>query len=132
MSVPIQTLTPAFMTVASAFEHPSDQPLPAGVWSETSANGVVLSKPSNLRCSKLLCRCRGFRWGFLPIAFVKAIHASCRIDQLLFAGEKRMACRTDFNMQVALFGGMCLKRFAAGARHRDLVILGVNSWFHYP
>src|ERR1700730_5190298 len=119
------------MMVAGAFAHPGDQPLPAGVWSDTFTSGVVLPKPSISRCSKLLCSRRGFRWGFLPIAFVKAIHASCRIDQLLFAGEKRMACRTDFNMQVALFGGMCLKRFAAGARHGDLVILGVNSWFHY-
>lgn len=80
----------------------------------------------------LLSSDSGFRRGFLPVASVEAVHPTRRIYQLLLAGEKRMTRRTDFNMQVALFGGMCLKRLAAGARHRDLVIFGVNSWFHYP
>ena len=80
---------------------------------------------------KLLRGSGSFRRGFLPVAFVKAIHASRGVYQLLLTGEKRMAGRTDFNMQVALFGGVCLKRLAAGASNRDLVIFRVYSWFHY-
>ena len=68
---------------------------------------------------------------FLAIALIKAIDASRRIDQLLFSGKERMASRTDFHVQVALFGRARLKRLAAGAGNGDLNVFGVNSWFHY-
>ena len=38
-----------------------------------------------------------------PIAFVEPINAPGGIDQLLLAGEKWMASRTDFHVQVAFF-----------------------------
>lgn len=79
---------------------------------------------------KLLCSRRSFSRSLLAIAFVKAVNASSGVNQLLLAGEKRMACRTNFHMQIALFGRMRLKGLAAGAGHGYLVILGVNSWFH--
>jgi hypothetical protein len=67
---------------------------------------------------------------FLAVAFVEAIYASCGIDQLLFTREEGVAGRTDFDVQVALFGGAGLERLAAGAANGYLVIFGVNSWFH--
>ena len=72
-----------------------------------------------------------FGCGFLAVPFVKAIHASGGIDQLLFSGKERMAGRTDFDVQVALFGGAGLERLAAGAGNGYLNVFRVNSWFHY-
>lgn len=68
---------------------------------------------------------------FLAVTFVKAIDASCGIDQLLLTREERMAGRTDFDVQVALAGRAGLERLAAGAANGYFVIFGVNSWFHY-
>jgi hypothetical protein len=45
-----------------------------------------------------------FRGGLFAIALVEAIDASCGINQLLFAGEKRVASGTNFDVQVAFFG----------------------------
>jgi hypothetical protein len=84
----------------------------------------------SVRPDLLSCGWR-FRRGFLPVPFVEAIHASCSVNQLLFASEKWVACRTDLNMQVALFCGVCLKGLAARASYRNLIIFRVNSWFHY-
>ena len=55
-------------------------------------------------CPLELRRSCRFRRGLFPIAFVEAIDASRSINQLLFAGEKRVASRADFNVQIALFG----------------------------
>ena len=52
----------------------------------------------------MLCGSRAFGSGFLAIALVEAIDASCGIDQLLFAGEERVASGADFDVQVAFFG----------------------------
>jgi hypothetical protein len=45
--------------------------------------------------SALLCSLGGSR-----ISPVKPVNAACGIDQLLFAGEKRVTRRTYFNMKV--------------------------------
>ena len=67
---------------------------------------------------------------FLAVTFVEAIDASCGIDQLLLTRKERVAGRTDFDVQVALAGGAGLERLAAGAANGNLVIFGMNSWFH--
>ncbi len=79
---------------------------------------------------ELLSRGRAFRGSLLAITFVESIHASGRVNQLLLAGEKRVASRADFNVQVAFFGRTRLKSFAAGAGNSDLAILWMNLWFH--
>lgn len=67
---------------------------------------------------------------FPAVTFVEAIDASCGIDQFLLTREERVAGRTDFDVQVALAGGAGLERLAAGAANGNLVIFGMNSWFH--
>ena len=81
------------------------------------------------RFSGLLCSGRVF--GLSAVTLVEAIHASGGVNQLLLAGKERVAGRTDFHVQVALFGRARLKRLAAGAGNGDLNVFGVNSWFHY-
>ena len=78
----------------------------------------------------MLCGSRGFGGLFLAIALVEAIDASRGIDQLLFAGEERVACRTDFDVQIAFLGRASLKRLAASAGNGNIDVFGVNSWFH--
>ena len=68
---------------------------------------------------------------FLAVPFVKAIHASGGVYQLLLAGKERVASGADFDVQVALFRGTGLERLAAGAGNCDLDVFRMNSWFHY-
>jgi hypothetical protein len=69
------------------------------------------------------------RW-FLAVALVEAIDASRGIDQLLFAGEERVAGRANFDVQVALLGRARLERLAASAANIYFDVFWVNSWFH--
>jgi hypothetical protein len=78
----------------------------------------------------LLSGSRGFRRWFLAVALVEAIHASRGINQLLFAGKERVTSRTNFDVQVALFGGTSVERFAASAGNSYIDVFWVNSWFH--
>jgi hypothetical protein len=78
----------------------------------------------------MLWRGRVFSGWFLAVALVKAIYASCRINQFLFARKERVTCGADFNVQVALAGRACLERLAARAGNIDFDVFGVNSWFH--
>ena len=66
----------------------------------------------------------------LGVFFLKLVNASSRIDQLLFAGEKRMAVRTNFNTDVAFVRRACLKSMLTRADHIYVVIGGMNSSFH--
>jgi len=75
-------------------------------------------------CSGAFCR-----W-FLAIALIEAIDASRGIDQFLLSGKERMAGRTDFHVQVALFRGAGLESLAASASDVDFYVFWVNSWFH--
>ena len=81
---------------------------------------------------KLLMLCGGCAFGgwFLAIALVEAIDASRGIDQLLFAGEERVASRANFDVQVALFSGAGLERLAASAGNSYIDVFWVYSWFH--
>ena len=67
---------------------------------------------------------------FLTVALVEAIDASRGIDELLLSGKERMASRTDFHVQVALFGRPSFERLAASATDVDFYVFRVNSWFH--
>ena len=78
----------------------------------------------------LLSGCCRFGSGFLSIALVEAIDASSSIDQLLFAGEERMASRTNFDMQITFLGRASLESLAASAGNGNINVFWVNSWFH--
>ena len=78
----------------------------------------------------LLCGCCRIGSGFLSIALVEAIDASSGIDQLLFAGEERMAGRTDFDVQIAFLGRASFEGLAASAGYGNFDVFWVNSWFH--
>jgi len=68
---------------------------------------------------------------FLGVAAVESVDAAGRINQLLLAGEERMAGRADFHVQVALFSRSSLKCFAARTGDGHFLISGMNFWFHY-
>ena len=69
--------------------------------------------------------------GFVGVLLLEALDAAGCVDQLLFASEERMALGADSHAdQLAFCGGAGLERAAAGAVHRDGVIIGVNSFFH--
>jgi hypothetical protein len=68
-------------------------------------------------------------WGFLPILFLKTLHPSFRIDQLLFASEKGVALGANLH----LHAGTCrfgMNRFPAGTDNRAVLIGGMNLLFH--
>jgi len=67
---------------------------------------------------------------FLGVFFRKALNASGRVYKLLFACEKRMAVRANFNVEVA-DGGPGFKLVAAYARDDGSLICGMNFGFHF-
>ena len=65
----------------------------------------------------------------------EALDAACGVDQLLLAGEERVAGGADFDDDVALVRRAGLKVVAAGALDGDGVVLRVNTFFwhgNYP
>ena len=78
----------------------------------------------------MLCGSRVLGGWFLAIALVETIYASGGIDQLLFAGEERVAGRANFDVQVALLGRAGLECLAASAGNGYIDVFWVNSWFH--
>ena len=78
----------------------------------------------------MLCGSCAFGSGFLAIALVEAIDASCGVDQLLLAGKERVASRTNFDVQVTFLGRASLEGLAARAGDGDINVFWVNSWFH--
>ena len=78
----------------------------------------------------MLCSGSCFGSRFLTVTLIKAIDASCGVDQLLFAGKERVAGRTDFDVQVTFAGRASLERLAARAGNGYFVVFGMNSWFH--
>ena len=63
------------------------------------------------------------------VAAREFLHATRGVDELLFAGEKRMACRTDADFNVPL-GRACVVDSTARAGDVGLVILRMNVRFH--
>jgi hypothetical protein len=92
--------------------------------------GTLKSLAANDEIASPTLFARG-RWGRLAIATIESIDAPSGINQLLLAGEKRMASGTNFYVQIALFGRTRLKIFATGTSNGDLVIFRMNSRFHF-
>src|SRR5947209_9246605 len=68
-------------------------------------------------------------FGLFRIPLCEAFDAAGRVDQLLLAGEERMALRADLDAQLFL-GGAGRPRLAAGAVHLHLMILRMDLCFH--
>ena len=95
----------------------------AGTLIQFSANVVVAFAKPGLR---------GRRLGrFLAIATVKSIDAARRIDQFLLTSKERMARRTDFHVQIFLFGRARLETLATRASDCYFFVFWVNSGFHF-
>ncbi len=79
------------------------------------------------------CGFAGFHFGSgVGVLFGEAFDAAGGVNQLLLASEEGMAIRADFYAQhVALDGRTSLKRVAAGAVHRNRMIIGMNAGFHW-
>src|SRR5919112_68691 len=71
------------------------------------------------------------RLGLLAVALVEAVNAAGRVDELLLAGEERVAGRADFDAEVALARRARRPLLAAGAVDVDLVVVGMNSLLHF-
>lgn len=69
-----------------------------------------------------------FGFGFGVLA-AEALDAARGVDQLLLAGEKRVAVGADFGVDVAFVGGAGGEVVAAGADDANLVVIGVNFLF---
>src|SRR5262249_42089321 len=65
------------------------------------------------------------------VLLLKALDAAGGIDQLLLAGEERVAIRANFYAQHVAFDGRSrLEVVTAGAVNGDGMIVGVNTGFH--
>jgi hypothetical protein len=63
------------------------------------------------------------------VALLEAVDSSGRIYKLLLAGEKRVASRANFNVDV-LRGRSCLDHVSARALDLGGVVRGMNSFSH--
>ena len=92
--------------------------------------------PSRVRAAVVLllggCGLASFDFGSgVGVLLGEALDAAGGVNQLLLAGEKGMAARADFDVQlVALDGRTSLEVMAAGTVHSYSVIVGVNTGFH--
>jgi hypothetical protein len=69
--------------------------------------------------------------GGVGVLFGEAFDAAGGVNQLLFAGEERMAIGADFDVELLAFDGRAsLEIVAAGAVNGYGVIVGVNTGFH--
>ena len=73
--------------------------------------------------SELLCRRSLSGLGILA---AEPLHTPCRVHQALFAGEKRVAVRADFDVDVALVSRPSLEMVSAGAHNLHRGIVGMN------
>ena len=65
------------------------------------------------------------------VTLVKAVDASCGVDELLFAREKRMAVRADlYSHEIRFISRARFERTAAGAMNRYFMIIRVDTGFH--
>ncbi len=81
-------------------------------------------------CLPLLLGGAGFGGG-VGVLLGEALDAACGVDEFLLAGEERVATGADFHAKhITLDGRAGLESVAAGAVHRNGVIVGVNPGFH--
>ena len=71
-----------------------------------------------------------FRPGFAVLA-AEALDAAGGIDQLLLAGEERVATRADFYVDVALMRGTRGECAAARAMHAYFVVCRMDGCLHW-
>jgi hypothetical protein len=75
---------------------------------------------------RLFAACR-----YVGVFLLEALDAACGVNQLLFAGEERVAIGANFNTQhVALDRGASLERMSASAMYGYGVIIGVDTGLH--
>lgn len=65
----------------------------------------------------------------LCVTLLELLDPTGGINKFLLACEKRMACRTDFDLDLT-HNGTELHLVAAGTDRLNLVIFGMNSFFH--
>ena len=77
------------------------------------------------------CFC-GFHFsGGVSVFFGEALDTAGGVNELLLASEERVAIRADFDIQlVALDRRTSREIVAAGAVHRNGMIVGVDTGFH--
>jgi len=89
----------------------------------------VLAEALRWFCFRLLCCGLGFAGVRLGELAAEALDTTCGVDQLLLAGEERVAGGADFEDDVALVRRAGLKVSSAGALDGDVFVLRVNSFF---
>ena len=65
-----------------------------------------------------------------PKTLVEAVNTAARVNELLLAGEVRMALRANFHADV-LLGGTRVNHIAASTGDGGLLVLRVNGFFHF-
>ena len=80
---------------------------------------------------RLLCCGLGLAGVRLGELAAEALDATCGVDQLLLAGEERVAGGADFEQDVAFVRGAGLETVAAGALDGGDGITRVNSFFRH-
>src|SRR4029077_11695983 len=85
-------------------------------------DGRALTRGSGLGSGRLLRL-------LLAVALVEALDTALDVDEVLLAGEERVALRADLHVELRLRADR-LELIAAGARHRGLDVLGVDLRFH--
>ena len=70
-----------------------------------------------------------FVWILHAVALLEAIDTAAGVNQLLLAGEVRVALGADFNAQL-LLGGTGDEGVAADAGHGNLLILRMDAFLH--
>ena len=66
----------------------------------------------------------------LAVTLLEPLHTTCGINELLLAGEKRMAGGADLSIDFRA-GRSGLESVATQALYGDLRIHGVNTFFHF-
>jgi hypothetical protein len=102
---------------------------------ETKKGAPAVADAPKSACKKLLLSrfgFGGFDFGCCVGVFLgEAFDAAGSVNELLLAGEERVAIGADFDVQlVALDGGTGGEIMAAGAMHGYGVIVGMNTGFH--
>src|SRR3954470_11099799 len=66
----------------------------------------------------------------LAITLVEALDPATGVNELLLAGEERVAFVAEFDLQIARPGGAGDEGIAATAAHRGVVVCGVGVGLH--
>jgi hypothetical protein len=69
--------------------------------------------------------------GAFAVLLAEAFNTTSGINNLLLAGIKRMAGRTNFNVKRLAIGGAGRKNIATAAGDIDFDVVRVDSFFHF-